>query len=228
MGVDAEVARSRGDVMHRLRQLEKLVERLAADRRLEAASIGRGGLRIQGGRLLAEDVNGDRVFEVTTDPPTIFLRKELITALAVDIFADRISSSKDPKTAFRSLTTYGDLDGVGAIPGPSVTAEISSAGKALVLYGCDIDANSIAGAGKGGRMSIRVTGASDIPADVGEAYQNRLSGDDSLFVVSSVRALFANTYEDLVPGTNTFKAEYRTEEASAVTFGLRTVIVIAG
>lgn len=54
-----DAAISQGDVMRRLRDLERLVRELHAGRRLEAASIGRGGISIQdGGALRVIDTDG--------------------------------------------------------------------------------------------------------------------------------------------------------------------------
>lgn len=67
MGVDAEVARSRGDVMSRLRALEKDMERMRSDRRLEAAAIGSGGLRVRGGHIIIQDAAGNETARWATD-----------------------------------------------------------------------------------------------------------------------------------------------------------------
>ncbi|SCL31909.1 hypothetical protein GA0070616_4355 [Micromonospora nigra] len=59
MGVIGDNAVSSGDIMRRLRELEKQVEQLNAARRLESASIGRGGLVIKdGGALRVVDEDG--------------------------------------------------------------------------------------------------------------------------------------------------------------------------
>jgi len=53
-----EAAISPADIMHRLRQLETRVNALATARSLEAATIGRGGLRVRGGRITIENTDG--------------------------------------------------------------------------------------------------------------------------------------------------------------------------
>ncbi|HLU43995.1 MAG TPA: hypothetical protein VKZ67_03115, partial [Natronosporangium sp.] len=88
----SDAARSRGDVMARLAELTDRVTRLETARRLEAAAVGRGGIRIKGGRLLAEDLDNDKVFEVTTQPAGIFMRKELISALVNDLVEELLTS----------------------------------------------------------------------------------------------------------------------------------------
>ncbi|WFE45296.1 hypothetical protein [Verrucosispora sp. WMMD1129] len=59
MGVVGDNAISPGDIMRRLRELEKLVEQLTAGRRLEAASIGSGGVTVKdGGAIRVVDEDG--------------------------------------------------------------------------------------------------------------------------------------------------------------------------
>ncbi|MFI2663744.1 hypothetical protein [Micromonospora carbonacea] len=59
MGVLGDISFSPGDIMRRLRDLERAVRELAASRRLEAASIGRGGIVIKdGGSLRIVNTDG--------------------------------------------------------------------------------------------------------------------------------------------------------------------------
>lgn len=46
MATIADAAQNQGDVMRRLRDLERMVQEIAAGRRLENATIGRGGIRV--------------------------------------------------------------------------------------------------------------------------------------------------------------------------------------
>lgn len=60
MGI-SDAALSRGDVMRRMSKLEDRQRRIETARRLEAAAIGSGGLRVHGGgRMLVEDPAIDR------------------------------------------------------------------------------------------------------------------------------------------------------------------------
>lgn len=59
MGVLGDLAISPGDIMRRLRDLERMVRELMAGRRLEAASIGRGGITVKdGGTVQVVDAEG--------------------------------------------------------------------------------------------------------------------------------------------------------------------------
>lgn len=61
MATIGEAAFSQGDILRRLRQLERAIAQVAAGRRLESASVGAGGLRLfAGGSLTLED-GGDVV-----------------------------------------------------------------------------------------------------------------------------------------------------------------------
>lgn len=85
-------AASQGDIMRRLHALERQMELIRAAPSLQGAHVGRGGLRLSGGRLLAEDVSGDPVFRVDTDPADIFMRKSLLRTLALEIFGEAVQA----------------------------------------------------------------------------------------------------------------------------------------
>lgn len=51
MGNIGDAAFSQGDIMRRMRELERKVRELTAGRRLESASIGAGGLIVRGGNI---------------------------------------------------------------------------------------------------------------------------------------------------------------------------------
>ncbi len=60
MSVVSDAARSRGDVMHEIAELKRQVAELTSGRRLEAATIGAGGITIQaGGKVLVCDDVGN-------------------------------------------------------------------------------------------------------------------------------------------------------------------------
>ncbi|MBB5828148.1 hypothetical protein [Micromonospora carbonacea] len=58
MGVLGDLAFNAGDILRRLRDLERAVRELSASRRLEAASIGRGGISVNGGTFTTRDIDG--------------------------------------------------------------------------------------------------------------------------------------------------------------------------
>ncbi|WFE45004.1 hypothetical protein [Verrucosispora sp. WMMD1129] len=59
MGVIGDQAISPGNLARRVRELERQVQMLTAGRRLEAASIGRGGLTVTGGTITTRDTDGN-------------------------------------------------------------------------------------------------------------------------------------------------------------------------
>lgn len=67
MTVVSDAAQSPGDVMRRLAELERRVEQLSTARRLEAAAIGSGGMRVKGGRILIQDAAGNTTMTLSTD-----------------------------------------------------------------------------------------------------------------------------------------------------------------
>jgi hypothetical protein len=62
----ADPALSRGDVMRRLTDLEDQVRGLQTARRLEAAAIGRGGIRVRGGAIVIQDADGVETMRLST------------------------------------------------------------------------------------------------------------------------------------------------------------------
>jgi hypothetical protein len=57
---------SAGDVSRRLRDLERQVQQMSTARRLEAASIGQGGLTVKGGQIVILDAAGKEAFWAST------------------------------------------------------------------------------------------------------------------------------------------------------------------
>lgn len=182
MAIDPEVATSPGDLMRRVRRLERLVERLHADRSLEAAAVGRGGLRLHsggsllvddggdirvaGGRIEAVDADDEDVFIVDTNPPAIFMRQELVSSLVNDIVEELLVSPAGQELAafvFAQRVRTGSVEdfesrastdyGDLTTPGPTVTdVPVSESGEAVVIVGCANQANPDAGAGSSGGL----------------------------------------------------------------------------
>jgi hypothetical protein len=65
--INPDAAFSRGDVMRRLADLERQVADLSTARRLEAASIGTGGLSVRGGHVIIQDASGVETMRLSTD-----------------------------------------------------------------------------------------------------------------------------------------------------------------
>lgn len=236
----SDAARSRGDVMARLAELTDRVTRLETARRLEAAAVGRGGIRIKGGRLLAEDLDNDRVFEVTTQPAGIFMRKELISALVNDlveelltsqagrdlaafVLSSRIKSATAAPSVLTSSSTYVALSG-----GPEVTdVPVSDSGKMLVLVGCEGAVSSAIGQpDQAAAMSFAISGATTRPASDDEAYIVAYVDADELSFFHG-RSMAAAEITGLNPGMHTVSARYRKVFGGGdVDFSLRTLIAI--
>lgn len=59
-----DAAQSNGDIMRRLRELEAMVRELTAGRRLENASVGKGGIRVrEDGSIRSETFDGNLLLE---------------------------------------------------------------------------------------------------------------------------------------------------------------------
>lgn len=67
MSVASDAAQSRGDIMREIADLKRQVQALQTARRLEAASVGRGGIRVRGGRIVIEDESGAETFVAASD-----------------------------------------------------------------------------------------------------------------------------------------------------------------
>jgi len=217
MGVVSDAAVSKGDLMRRVDALEEQVKQLRTARRLEAASIGRGGLRIQGGRLLAEDSALARVFEVTTEPPSIFMRQELISQLALTILGEAIRSAETPDEVVATSTSGAFVDLTG---GPAVTdVTIGASGRALVIASAALFASPT---GQDGEvtcyMGYAITGASTVAASTATAVHlgfTRGDGSASLHPGAEMSASKVSLVDGLNAGLHTFTAKYRVDEFNA-------------
>lgn len=58
---------SQGDLMRRIRDLERKVQRMETARRLESASIGEGGLTVKGGAIVVLDDDGEERARLSTE-----------------------------------------------------------------------------------------------------------------------------------------------------------------
>jgi hypothetical protein len=209
--------------MRELTEIKDRLARLETARRLESASVGAGGLRLKGGRFLAEDLSSERVAEITTDPAGIFLRQELIRDLALAIFADRIR--------FATVATVGILSGEQqtfqdlSTPGPTVTIDVIT-GTAIVFTTSEI---LTPGDGGGafpnslGVMGVAVSGASTKAASVATSQGLNNLNPDNVGVLCTRAGIF----DDLTPGSNTFTAKYRAASDTQVSFSNRSIIVMA-
>lgn len=81
-----------GWIKRRFIDIERRIEQLSAARRLESATIGKGGLHVRGGDLFLEDDDGNVIWKASADP--------LKTAIAYD--------SADSLDLATSWTRYGE------------------------------------------------------------------------------------------------------------------------
>lgn len=234
MVANTDAAFSRGDVMRELRKLNERVDALETRRDLPHASYGSGGPRTRGGRFLAEDSSAEKVFEVTTEPPNIFMRPELISVVARLVIAEVIRS--ESVAAFQTTTsdTYDDLSTVG----PQIdNIEISDAGKMLVMVGAQANPNIDTSTGQLNEfayMSYDIDGPTERDASDAEALVAGFAADPSSGSIAA--GTFSNATkvvleENLEPGTYTVTAKYKVEEtlggSPSATFGDRNLTVIA-
>jgi len=83
----SDAAASRGDIMRRLADLERQLRELAAGRRLEAATIGAGGVRVKGGSIRIQDVDGEVDLAVLSSTGITIDGTPLIVPGAISVFA---------------------------------------------------------------------------------------------------------------------------------------------
>ncbi|MGH8878567.1 MAG: hypothetical protein ACRD0P_14685 [Stackebrandtia sp.] len=203
MGLISDPARSQGDVMRRLREMEKRVQRLEAMRRLEAASIGAGGLRVtNGGRITVEDADG-----IAVD----------LATLAFGIRAGRVLASE-----FTTQSVFGDLD----TPGPSVEVEIGPSRRAFAFISCSAGA----GPGTSAAASVEVSGASSLDPET-LSYMAAFitsTGDAAQTIDASATSLvLLDASDGLSEGMNTFTLKYaNTGSAGTVAFKDRKLVVL--
>lgn len=231
MGVISDPAVPKGDLIRRVTELEQQVKQLLTARRLEAASIGRGGLRLHsggsllvddggdirvaGGRLEAVDGDGDGVFVVDSTEPSIFMRQELITQLSLAILADRLHSDSIPLSG--GTVTDPGLSYIAA-DGPSLTdVEVSQTGTLLLLITARIQCqiNQPTGVSAQGWMSYRITGATTVEPGDDEALAHEFSGPAADVIASTVQATRLVLVEGLNPGSHTIAARYRSQGVDA-------------
>jgi hypothetical protein len=207
---------------------------------------GGGDITVTDGRLVARDGSGD-VFRVDPGVPEIFMRKALLSDLVNEIVEELLTSAAGIELAqfvnaqliqtavsagqtTTSSTTFGD----GSSAGPQVTGvQITSTGRCLVLWGASIDAGPRTDGGQiGANMSVAISGATTIAADITRTYQTSQSvtvtGATSWSHRIGGRALTGHLFEGLNAGTHTISGKYATGvSGETVAFANRLIIAIA-
>lgn len=237
MNVDPEMAFSQGDLMRRLRELEKLVRELTSGRRMEHATIGAGGIRVrgtggvtlqQGGGLTVED-GGDIVIRggalnVYDDNDT------LVATIGLLPNGSRGIAAFDPSTGSLvelSTLAFGQrsaaapdeevlgTEGVWtSLPGGPVVSNvpIGSSGRALVMVTADISAYPTGSNTEvDAYMGFQITGATERDPSIYDAVRAsfRRDTDTTGNPGVTVAASRQALVEGLSPGLHTFEAKYR-------------------
>ncbi|MFV2094815.1 hypothetical protein ACFHW1_04900 [Micromonospora sp. LOL_014] len=214
-----DAALSQGDVMRRLRDLERQMRELQAGRRLQAATIGAGGIAIRGGSLRTLDDLGRLVAQVgelpdgthgvaAVDPAT----DELVSlaTLAFGVRADREGGA----TSVTS-TSYAPP---GDAAGPEVTVQVGTSTRMLVFVSARISITDDGGFPTAtGYMGFQVDGPGGYSATPGDAAAATWTGAESTGAVSTVATLLGPGGPLELPeaGAYTLSARYRVNGGEA-------------
>lgn len=217
---------SRGDIMRRLHRIERQIQELQAGRRLEAAHVGEGGLRIRGGLLRVQDTVGDDMFRAGGDPGEVFIRQDLLSPLAVAIFADRADAQTVDVSEFIDTDTYDDI----ATVGPVIQDIEVLTGKMIVAPSASIGvaANASNLFSAEAYMSYEISGPTIVPpSDERAARATLITTDQGMQIIVRTGGTFV--HRDLEPGVYQVRAKYRTAigDENHATANDRTLTVIA-
>lgn len=192
-----------------------------------------GNVVINSGQLRATDSSGD-VFRLDPDVPEIFMRPELISAVARQVIAEVIHTDEVAAFQSTSSTSYTDLSTVG----PTLSdIEISDTGRMLVFVSAFINPAHNTSTGQlneFGYMSYEISGPTNRAANDADALIAGLgttvtSGDVSAGLFNDATKVSFET--GLSPGTYTIQAKYKTEAtlggSPTTDFGARRLTVIA-
>jgi hypothetical protein len=181
---------------------------------------------VQGGRITADDPNGDLVFEVDAGPnPSIFMRKELIEDLSTEIIAATYSEAEAPAVAESTSSTYGDP--TSGTPGPSINnVPISSAGKAVITISAQARAetNNLGVSTISGYMGVEISGATSMTTADARNISVLLTGaaNGSMYTTPARQIIVTGLNE----GLHHFKCVYRTHSpTTSAWFNLRVMSI---
>lgn len=221
-----DAALSKGDLMRRLHRLERHVQELQAGRRLAAATVGEGGIRItdggnldiEGGALRVFDASGNLVATVgrfpdstergiaAVDPVT-----GALVALSTLAFGMRVEQHGQ---VLQVTSTSGDFsDPDTGDPGPTITdVPIGTAGRCVVFVSADLRPEpSSAGDTTVVEMGVEVSGATTRTAGSAVISLGQGTADGSSAVSPSGRVAGITLIEGLNAGMHTFQGKYRTQ-----------------
>jgi hypothetical protein len=226
VGIISDAARNPGDVMHRLAELERQITELQTARRLEAASIGRGGLRIHGGGGLTVEGGGNVQVAgggnvIIRDDGNLHVQDATGALVALSTLAFGVRAAANIVNG--STTTedaWVDLDFAGSPdPGPVVPVVVGTSGRCIVLVSAHIQASDFAQ----GWMGFQVTGAtSRDPNTLGSATFRSHNVTSAAAVTSTGITLL----QGLNPGPHTIEAKYRVSNLGSASFANRVVVAL--
>lgn len=205
-------------LIRRITDLERQIRELVAGRRLEAASIGAGGITITGGSIRILDDNGDLVVQIGKLADGTYGLAAVngagaavkLSALAFGPAAATVSAD-----AFITSTTFADA----SPPGPVLTnVVIGDTGRCIIMLSAAADV-----ADEACFMGVEIDGPTPFPAD--QAWSYRISNRNltQSIGLGASKVLLA---EGLEPGTYTFRAKYRVVDGNSVNIYDRTLIVL--
>lgn len=108
-------------------------------------------------------------------------------------------------------TSYDDLDTFG----PEVA--ITTGEKTIFTIGAMISNST---AGRGGRMSVQVSGSTSIGAGDGSCFYAESGNTNDAY-----KGTWTAMFETLVPGSNTFTSKYRAASGPTATFSERLLMI---
>jgi hypothetical protein len=216
-------------LLRRLADLERQVKELAAARRLEAATIGAGGITIKGGALRVLDDSGDLVVQLgRLDSGRYGLAAVDLTGETVELNTLAFGQQSASVVTQQGTTSTGYTD--LATTGPTVPGvAIGTSGRCLVIVTCLFDYAGT-NAQAGGYMSYDITGATAVPAGDGTAvksvhYVTASTGTASW--IGGGRYSAVSLVSGLNPGDHTFTAKYKSISGTLnCNFGDRVLTVL--
>jgi hypothetical protein len=187
-----------GWIAQRLADMQRQITELRAAQTLGAATVGSGGITIQGGALTLKDATGS----------TTLARLDA-TGLSVLPYGgtqlQKVGGTlSTPALSAIGVNTSGAF--VNFAGSPTITAVIGPSGSVLIGGSFEIDTNT---AGIQGGVNVAIDGG---VADVEIAKFFIVSGRGALVGGSTFR------WDGLTPGTHTFTAQYSTLNAGSVDF----------
>lgn len=227
---------SQADIMREIRLLKRELAQLRTARRLESASIGDGGLRIRGGVLTIQDIEGDDMFRAGGDPGEVFIRDDVLGPFAVSVLASRTHTTPESGTIVRSSNSVGTYTGafVGGVLSPFNDLILEDVdiltGSALITVSAETRLQLAAGETQAAHVSFEVTGATTQEAEDSRGAKLQWGFNTHTHSLSLTATVSKTTFiTGLNPGTHNFRMMYRIEQPTnpEASFAFRNITVMA-